>query len=58
MILKQNHRAITHHHADYWLFVCARIILSGIEVMPMIHKGQVNDDGNNRLSPTSSTPAT
>jgi putative transposase len=27
-------------------FRCARIILSGIEIMHMIRKGQLNDDGS------------
>jgi len=31
-------------------FQCAGIILSGIEVMHMIRKGQINDDGLTRIA--------
>jgi putative transposase len=47
-IIEQDHRAIrrrTRPMLGFGNFRCARILLSGIEVMHMIKKGQMNDDG-------------
>ncbi|NPT61963.1 IS6 family transposase [Paraburkholderia sp. 5N] len=47
-IVEQDHRAIKHiikPMMGFKDFRCARIILSGIEVMHMIRKGQMKDDG-------------
>jgi putative transposase len=47
-IVEQDHRAvkrITRSIQGFKDFRCARIILSGIEVMHMIRKGQLRDDG-------------
>jgi len=47
-IIEQDHRAIKRiikPMMGFKNFRCARIILSGIEVMHMIRKGQMHDDG-------------
>ncbi|MBB5445140.1 transposase-like protein [Paraburkholderia sp. WSM4177] len=47
-IIEQDHRAIKRIIKPMMGFKnlrCARIILSGIEVMHMIRKGQMQDDG-------------
>jgi putative transposase len=50
-IVEQDHRAIKRivkpmmGFKDFW---CARIILAGIELMHMIRKGQMKDDGVDR----------
>ena len=46
-IIEQDHRAIkrrTRPMLGFKNFRCARILLSGIEVMHMIRKGQMKDD--------------
>ena len=48
-IVEQDHRAIkrrTRPMLGFKSFRCARILLSGIELMHMIRKGQMKDDGN------------
>jgi putative transposase len=50
-IIEQDHRAIKRRikpMMGFKNFRCARIILSGIEVMHMIRKGQMKDGGDNR----------
>ncbi len=54
-IVEQDHRPhavkrITRPIQGFKDFRCARIILSGIEIMHMMHKGQISDDGK-ALSP-------
>ena len=52
-IVEQDHRAvkrITRPIQGFKDFRCARIILSGIEIMHMIRKAQMRDDGR-ALSP-------
>jgi putative transposase len=47
-IVEQDHRAvkrITRPIQGFKNFRCARIILSGVELMHMIRKGQMRDDG-------------
>ncbi len=47
-IVKQDHRAITRRTRPMLgskIFCCARILLSGIELMHMIAKGQMKDCG-------------
>jgi putative transposase len=47
-IIRQDHRAIkrrTRRMLGFKNFRCARILLSGIEVMHMIRKAQMRDDG-------------
>lgn len=47
-IIEQDHRAvkrIVKPMMGFKVFWCARIILSGIEIMHMIRKGQMRDDG-------------
>jgi putative transposase len=47
-IIEQDHRAIkrrTRPMLGFKSFRCARILLSGIEVMHMIRKGQMKEDG-------------
>ena len=47
-IVEQDHRAvkrITRPIQGFKDFRCARIILSGVELMHMIRKGQMRDDG-------------
>ncbi len=47
-IVEQNHRAvkrIIRPIQGFKDFRCARIILSGVELMHMIRKGQMRDDG-------------
>ena len=47
-VVEQDHRAIKRSHAAYARFQefrCARILLSGIELMHMIAKGQMQDRG-------------
>jgi transposase-like protein len=50
-VVEQDHRAIKRiirPMMGFKDFRCARIILSGIEIMHMIRKGQLNDDGSAR----------
>lgn len=50
-VVEQDHRAIKRiirPMMGFKDFGCARIILSGIEIMHMIRKGQLNDDGSAR----------
>jgi hypothetical protein len=57
-VVEQDHRAIkrrTRPMLEFKDFDCARVILSGIEVMHMIKKGQVKDFGKVPLSPRSSS---
>jgi putative transposase len=52
-VVEQDHRAIkrrTRPMFGFKDFDCARVILSGIEVMHMIKKGQMKDFGKVRLS--------
>ena len=52
-IVEQDHRAIkrrTRPMMGFKNFRCARIILSGIETMHMIRKGQMADDGVTRTA--------
>jgi putative transposase len=52
-IVEQDHRAIkrrTRPMLGFKDFNCARVILSGIELMHMIKKGQVQCSGNTPLS--------
>jgi putative transposase len=52
-IVEQDHRAIkrrTRPIMGFKDFRCARIILSGIETMHMIRKGQIADDGVTRTA--------
>jgi len=52
-VLKQDHRAIkrrTRPMLGFKDFNCARVILSGIELMHMIKKRQVKCSGRNSLS--------
>jgi putative transposase len=52
-IVEQDHRAIkrqTRPMMGFKDFRCARIILSGIETMHMIRKGQMADDGVTRTA--------
>ncbi|BDC44739.1 hypothetical protein PTKU15_80360 [Paraburkholderia terrae] len=52
-IVEQDHRAIkrgTRSMLGFKDFCCARILLSGIEIMHMIAKGQMNDAG--KLKPS------
>ncbi|MDB5832563.1 MAG: hypothetical protein JWR14_2393 [Caballeronia sp.] len=52
-IVEQDHRAIkrrTRAMMGFKDFRCARIILSGIETMNMIRKGQMTDDGVTRTA--------
>jgi putative transposase len=47
-IVEQDHRAvkrITRPIQGFEDFCCARITLSGVEVMHMIRKGQMRDNG-------------
>jgi transposase-like protein len=47
-IIEQDHRAVKRiikPMMGFKVFRCARIILSGIEIMHMIRKGQMRDDG-------------
>jgi transposase-like protein len=51
--VEQDHRAIkriTRPMMGFKDFRCARIILSGIEVMHMIRKGQMKDAGIQRTA--------
>lgn len=50
-VVEQDHRAIKRilrPMMGFKDFRCARIILSGIEIMHMIRKGKLNDDGSAR----------
>ena len=50
-VIEQDHRAIKRiirPMMGFKDFRCARIILSGIEIMHMIRKGQLDDDGSAR----------
>ncbi|MGF6735709.1 transposase-like protein [Paraburkholderia youngii] len=50
-VVEQDHRAIKRiikPMMGFKDFRCARIILSGIEVMHMIRKGQLNNGGGTR----------
>ncbi|WP_152979221.1 IS6 family transposase [Caballeronia cordobensis] len=50
-VVEQDHRAvkrIIRPMMGFKYFRCARIILSGIKIMHMIRKGQLNDDGSAR----------
>jgi putative transposase len=50
-VVEQDHRAIKsiiRPMMGFKNFRCARIILSGIEIMHMIRKGQLDDDGSAR----------
>jgi putative transposase len=50
-IIEQDHRAIKciiRPMMGFKVFRCARIILSGIDVMHMIRKGQLNNGGGSR----------
>jgi putative transposase len=52
-IVEQDHRAIKRRirpMMGFKDFRCARIILSGIEIMHMIRKGQMKDNGVTRTS--------
>ena len=52
-IVEQDHRAIKRiikPMMGFKDFPCARIVLSGIEVMNMIRKGQMADDGVTRTA--------
>jgi putative transposase len=52
-IVEQDHRAIkrrTRPTMGFKDFRCARIILSGIETMHMIRKGQMKDNGVTRTA--------
>ena len=52
-IVDQDHRAIKRRirpMMDFKEFRCARIILSGIETMHMLRKGQMKDDGVTRTA--------
>jgi transposase-like protein len=52
-IVEQDHRAIkrrTRPMLGFKDFNCARVILSGIELMRMIKKGQVKCSGRTSLS--------
>jgi len=52
-IVEQDHRAIKRRvrpMLGFKDFRCARIILSGIETMHMISKGQMKDDGVTRTA--------
>ena len=52
-IVEQDHRAIkrrTRPMMGFKDFRCARIILSGIETMHMIRKGQMKDSGVTRIA--------
>jgi transposase-like protein len=53
-IVEQDHRAIKRvikPMMGFKDFRCARIILAGIEVMHMIRKGQMQDDGVAKTEP-------
>ncbi|MGF6723351.1 transposase-like protein [Paraburkholderia sp. GAS41] len=53
-IVEQDHRPIkrrTRPMMGFKDFRCARIILSGIETMHMIRKGQMKDSGVTRTAP-------
>jgi transposase-like protein len=50
-VVEQDHRAIKRiirPMMGFKVFRCARIILSGLEIMHVIRKGQLNDDGSAR----------
>lgn len=52
-IVEQDHRAIKHRTRPmlgFKNFNCTRVILSGIELMHMIRKGQLQCSGNTVLS--------
>ena len=54
MVVEQDHRAIkrvTRPALGFKDFHCARVILSGIELMNMIKKGQVKCQSKTPLSP-------
>jgi putative transposase len=56
-IVEQDHRAIKRRirpMMGFKDFRCARIILSGIETMHMIRKGQMKSDASRELPPSSS----
>ena len=58
-IVEQDHRAIkrrTKPMLGFKNFRCARILLSGIELMHMIRKGQMKDAGRGQPLHSSSTP--
>ena len=53
-VIEQDHRVIKRvikPMMGFKSFRCARIILSGIEVMHMIRKGQMQHDGDTRTAP-------
>jgi len=57
-VVEQDHRAIkrrTRPMLGFKAFDCARVILSGIEVMHMIKKGQMKDSAKSHCPPRSSS---
>jgi len=57
-VVTQNHRAIKRiirPMLGFKDFRCARVILSGTEIMHMIAKGQMKHTGKINLQPASST---
>jgi transposase-like protein len=57
-IIEQDHRAIkrrTRPMLGFKDFRCARILLSGIEIMHMIAKGQMTDHGARQTPPRSNS---